>query len=169
MSSQVLFIGGRSGSGKTQAASSLHALLARENVRHVVIEGDYLDLAYPAPWEHRLAERNLSSVWSNYRELGYRRLIYSNTVAPLEAESLAAAMGDQPVVTAVLLLASDETVRARLSDRESGEELMSHLRRSKAAAGRLDTESSDAVFRIDTDAKTTAQVAAEIRSILLWG
>ena len=147
MSSQVLFIGGRSGSGKTQAASSLHALLARENVRHAVIEGDYLDLAYPAPWEHRLAERNLSSVWSNYREVGYRRLIYSNTVAPLEAESLAAAMGDQPVVTAVLLLASDETVRARLSGRESGEELLSHLRPSKAAAGRLDAESSDAGFQ----------------------
>src|SRR5674476_417564 len=131
MTTHVLLIGGRSGSGKTQAASELHALLAREDVRHAVIEGDYLDLAHPAPWEHHLAERNLAAVWANYRELGYERLIYSNTIAPLQAAELAAAMGDDPVVTAVLLSASNDTTYARLAGRESGAELQEHLRRSE--------------------------------------
>ncbi|HEX7397800.1 MAG TPA: AAA family ATPase [Propionibacteriaceae bacterium] len=125
MATHVLLIGGRSGSGKTQAASELHALLAREDVRHAVIEGDYLDLAHPTPWEHHLAERNLAAVWANYRELGYERLIFSNTIAPLQAAELAAAMGDDPVVTAVVLSASNDTVYARLAGRESGAELWS--------------------------------------------
>ena len=49
---EVLFIGGRSGVGKTSAALELHALLTALDVRHAVIEGDNLDLAHPAPWQH---------------------------------------------------------------------------------------------------------------------
>jgi broad-specificity NMP kinase len=168
MATQVLLIGGRSGSGKTQAASELHALLAREDVRHAVIEGDYLDLAHPTPWEHHLAERNLAAVWANYRELGYERLIYSNTIAPLQAAELAAAMGDDPVVTAVVLSASNDTVYARLAGRESGAELLEHLRRSEAAAARLDEECTPEVIRIDTNSRTSPEVVEHIRSLLPW-
>jgi len=168
MATQLLLIGGRSGSGKTQAASELHALLAREDVRHAVIEGDYLDLAHPTPWEHHLAERNLAAVWANYRELGYERLIFSNTIAPLQGAELAAAMGDDPVVTAVVLSASNDTVYARLAGRESGPELLEHLRRSEAAAARLDEECTPEVIRIDTNGRTSAEVGEHIRSLLPW-
>ena len=90
--SELLVIGGRSGVGKTTVAHSLHALLRIDDVRHALIEGDNLDLAWPPPWQDRLSFRNLSAVWANYRELGYRRLIYTNTVAVLEARELAAAL-----------------------------------------------------------------------------
>ena len=40
-------------------------------------------MAYPPPWEHGLAARNLASIWRNYRDLGYRRLIYTNTNSDL--------------------------------------------------------------------------------------
>jgi adenylylsulfate kinase-like enzyme len=43
--SEVIFIGGRSGTGKSSAASALHELLCVQQVKHVVIEGDYLELA----------------------------------------------------------------------------------------------------------------------------
>ena len=168
MATQLLLIGGRSGSGKTQAASELHALLAREDVRHAVIEGDYLDLAHPTPWEHHLAERNLAAVWANYRELGYERLIYSNTIAPLQAAELAAAMGDDPVVTAVLLSASNDTAYARLAGRESGAELQEHLRRSEVVAARLDEECAPEVVRVDTNGRTSAEVAEHILGLLPW-
>lgn len=168
MSTHVLLIGGRSGSGKTQAALELHALLCRQEVRHAVIEGDYLDLAYPAPWEHHLAERNLAAVWANYRALGYERLIYTNTLAPLHATELAAAIGNDPRVTAVLLTASAETAYARLSGRESGDELREHLVRSDAAAIRLDTECPPEVVRVSTDGRTSPEVAARIRRLLPW-
>jgi thymidylate kinase len=168
MATHVLLIGGRSGSGKTQAATELHALLKREDVRHAVIEGDHLDLAHPAPWEHHLAERNLAAIWANYRELGYARLIYTNTVAPLQAAELAAAMGDDPVVTAVLLTASNDTAYARLSSRESGDELLEHLRRSEAASARLDQECPPGVVRIDTNGRSSSEVAEDIRDLLPW-
>ena len=91
--SRLLVIGGRSGVGKSSVAFALHDLLAADRVRHAVIEGDALDLAWPEPWEHRLAERNLAAMWSNYRALGHHRLVYTNTVSVLHADALAAAMG----------------------------------------------------------------------------
>src|SRR6478735_7976519 len=112
---ELLVIGGRSGVGKSTAAFALHALLRADDVSHAVIEGDALDLAWPRPWEHRLSMRNLAAVWANYRDLGYRRLVYTNTVAVLEADELAAAMGGSPRVTCVLLTASDAVADARLA------------------------------------------------------
>ncbi|BCT76260.1 hypothetical protein SCMU_21020 [Sinomonas cyclohexanicum] len=87
MRSHVLLIGGPSGVGKTTAALALHKLMKSSGVRHAVIEGDCLDLAHPAPhFAHavaRLAERNLGALWANYRELGYRRLTFTNTASVL--------------------------------------------------------------------------------------
>lgn len=88
-------------------------------MKHAVIDGDSLDLAHPAPWEPGLAERNLASMWSNYRELGYRRLIYTNTVSVRQCGRLTAAMGDEPKVTAILLTSSDEAAEKRLANRSS--------------------------------------------------
>ena len=105
--------------GKTSLAAELHHQLFEAQVRHAVIEGDNLDLAYPPPWEHHLAEKNLAAMWGNYHALAYRRLIYTNTVSVLYTADLAAAMGDDPVVTAVLLTASDSTARLRLEQRKS--------------------------------------------------
>ncbi|GAA3106781.1 hypothetical protein [Nonomuraea salmonea] len=57
---------------------------------HCLIEGDDLCEAHPAPDgdPHRTAmtEANLAAVWANYAALGYRRLIYTNTVSVLEAD-----------------------------------------------------------------------------------
>ena len=85
-------------------------------------------------------------VWDNYRELDYERLIYTNTLAPLHAAELAAAIGEDPVVTAVLLTASNDTAYARLSGREC----------------------APAVIRVDTNGRTSAEVAEHIRSLLPW-
>ena len=60
-STHMLLIGGRSGVGKSTVAFALHDLLSARGVKHVVIEGDALDLAYPAPWEQQMAERNPTS------------------------------------------------------------------------------------------------------------
>jgi hypothetical protein len=37
--------------------------LSRAGIWHCLIEGDNLDMAYPPPWEHGLAERNLAAMW----------------------------------------------------------------------------------------------------------
>lgn len=86
-------------------------------MQHAVVEGDALDLAHPAPWRSGIAFRNISAI---YRELGFRRLILTNTVSVLEARSIADAMGDQPRVTAILLQASSFAIEVRLGKREPG-------------------------------------------------
>lgn len=148
-------------------AFALHDHLAAERVRHAVIEGDVLDLAWPPPWEHRLAERNLAAVWSNYRALGYERLIYTNTLSVLHADQIAAAMGDDPVVTAVLLTAEDLTAHARLAGREHGDSLAAHVERSDAAARHLDRSAPSGVRRVSTEGRDVVAVAREIRDLWL--
>jgi hypothetical protein len=166
--SEVLFIGGRSGVGKSSVAFELHAQLSRERVKHCVIEGDALDLAYPAPWEHGLAERNLSAVWNNYRSLGYRWLIYTNTVSVRSTDQLVTVMGDEPMVTAVLLTATDETARTRLGVRIEGTDLAEHIERSNDRARELDALTPGWVPRLSTDGCNVSEVAKRLRSILGW-
>jgi gluconate kinase len=170
--SEVLFLGGRSGVGKSTAAEALHDLLVAADVRHVVIEGDALDLAHPAPHvEHphsHLAERNLATMWSRYRELGHHRLVFTNTVAVLEQDALANAMGDEPAVTAVLLRASDAATADRLRRRSGGHLPEAQLAHSARTAWKLDTAVRDEVARVDTDDLTPEDVARRLASLTGW-
>jgi hypothetical protein len=161
---EVLFIGGRSGVGKSSVGVEIHTQLSAASVPHCLIEGDYLDLAYPAPWEYGLAERNLAAMWSNYRALGYRRMIYTNTVSVLRdvIERLTAAMGDDPKVNAVLLTCSDQTARQRLSRREIGSTLDEHVLRSADMGELLQNAVPEWVHRLDTDNRSVTDVATRI-------
>ncbi len=136
--SEALFIGGRSGVGKSSVGHEIHTQLSAAGVRHCLIEGDNLDMAFPPPWEHGLAERNLAAMWANYRELDYRRMIYTNTVSVRFTQELTSAMGDDPRVVAVMLTASDVTARQRLAQREIGTALERHVERSDIAARELE-------------------------------
>jgi hypothetical protein len=166
--SEVLFLGGRSGVGKSSVGNEIHAQLSAARVRHCVIEGDNLDLAYPPPWEHHLAERNLAAMWANYRALGYRRLVYTNTVSVRAAAELTAAMGDDPLVTAVLLTADDTTARHRLAKREIGTALDWHIERSDLMARELEQTSPAWVHRVPTDGRPVAALATEIITLTAW-
>lgn len=169
---EALFIGGRSGVGKSSVGHEIHAQLSATRVGHCLIEGDNLDQAYPVPWEHghRLAEQNLAAIWANYRALGYRRMIYTNTasVFPDIVAELTAAMGGEPEVTAILLTCDDRTARHRLAQREIGSMLDWHVHRSTAMARELDEQVPDTVHRVVTDGRTVADIAAEIISIAGW-
>jgi hypothetical protein len=166
--SEVVLIGGRAGVGKSSVANEMHAQLFAAGVWHCLIEGDNLDLAYPPPWEHGLAERNLAMMWRNYRALGYHRLIYTNTVSVRFIEVLAAAMGDDPRVTGILLTCSDATARHRLKRREIGTALGSHIARSDTAARQLDEMVPPTVARVNTEDRSTTEVAAEIITLAGW-
>lgn len=170
MVSEVVFIGGRSGVGKTSVSHEMHAQLSAAGVRHCVIDGDVLDMAYPPPWEHDLAERNLAAMWRNYRDLGHRRLIYTNTVCvlPEQIDMLTAAMGDDPVVTAVLLTCTDVTARERLGQREIGSELNRHVASSARLAEQLSATAADRVKRLSTDGRTVSEIASDIVELSGW-
>jgi ABC-type dipeptide/oligopeptide/nickel transport system ATPase subunit len=165
---ELLLISGRSGVGKSTVAAELHHLLAQADVKHALIEGDNLDLAHPAPWEHGLAEKNLRAMWQNYRDLGYRRLIYVNTVSALFEVKLTEALGERVGVISILLTADDESIRHRLRQREVGSALDLHMQRSRDRAHELHVRSPASVRRIPTDAKSVTLIAREILDLVGW-
>jgi len=168
--SHVLFVGGRSGAGKSTVALEVSHQLAEAGVKHAVIEGDNLDLAYPEPWRQglQLAELNLAAMWRNYCAAGYRRLIYTNTVSVLESGKLTQAMGGEVHATEVLLTASDATARTRLSVREIGSTLDHHVERSNQAARLLDARAGESVHRVETDGRTVGEIARQIMGLSGW-
>lgn len=168
--SEVLLIGGRSGVGKSSVGYELVHQLTSARIRHALIEGDTLDEAWPPPWEHHLAERNLAAMWANYTELGYHRLIYTNTAA-VRADvigTLVDAMSDDPRVVAVLLTATDPTAAGRLGGREIGSALDLHIERSNRAAVELEELAPTWVRRVVTDGRGVADVAREVLGLTGW-
>ena len=170
MVGEVAFIGGPSGVGKTSVGFEVHAQLSAGDVAHCVIDGDFLDMAHPTPWEHGLAERNLSAMWANYRALGYSRLVYTNTVSvlPTVMESLVDAMGGDVAAVAVLLTCTEGTARTRLSQREKGSELNRHVVSSTQMAVTLESNCPATVHRIRTDARSVHSVAADVIRLTGW-
>jgi hypothetical protein len=163
---EVLLIGGRSGVGKSTVAFETSVQLAVLGTKHAVIEGDSLDLAHPHP-PPGFAAKNLAALWRNYRELGYRRLIYTNTNSVISTDTLLPALGDNPRAVAVLLTATDATVHQRLAAREIGSALDAHLDRSRAAATRL-SAAPPWVIRLSTDDRTTVSLARELIRLAGW-
>ncbi|MDI3403813.1 ATP-binding protein [Streptomyces cavernicola] len=171
---EALLIGGRAGVGKTSVGWEVSALLRAAVVTHCVIEGDYLGQAHPAPQDdprrRRLTERNLTAVWSNYAELGHRRLIYTHTVSVLAdtADMFRRAMGADVRIVRVLLTASDATTHARLAAREQGSELESELRGSLRKARLLDEQAPRDTVRVATDGRTIGDIAADVLDAVGW-
>ncbi|AZI59209.1 adenylyl-sulfate kinase [Nakamurella antarctica] len=168
---EVIFISGRSGVGKTSVAAELSRLFAIEDIVHALIEGDNLDQAHPEPWRDGidLAEQNLAAMWRNYRAAGYSRLIFTNTVSVLEMPSLSAALGADVSAIGALLTANDSTAADRLAQREIGSGLEDAIKRSKAAAAKLQLNASSAVHRISTDRREVCAIATEVKAISGWG
>jgi len=168
----LLLIGGRSGVGKTTVAWEISAQLQAASVAHCFIEGDFLDQAYPAPADDpnrtELTRRNLAALWRNYAELGYRRLIYTNTVSVLERDLVAGAMGGIVTTTAVLLIVDDEIANQRLSGREIASQYEAHVARGAAAAKRLEAAAPSWVRRVQTDGKHIIDVAKDIIASTGW-
>lgn len=167
---EVLFIGGRSGVGKSSVGAEIHAQLSAGGVEHCLAGGDNLDQAYPVPWQQglKLAEQNLAAMWNNYRRAGYSRMVYTNTASVTVVAALVEAMGDEPRVTAALLTASDATAGTRLAAREIGSALKWHVNRSNAAARALEEDAPAWVTRVETDGRGVVEIASQLIRLTGW-
>ncbi|MEE1760329.1 MULTISPECIES: hypothetical protein [unclassified Streptomyces] len=171
---EVLLIGGRAGVGKSTVGWEISDRLRAAEVAHAVIEGDFMGQVHPAPAgdPHRVAigERNLTAVWGNYAALGYRRLVYTNTLSVLaEIEgTFRRAMGADVRIVRVLLTASDETAERRLRGREIGSELERELTGSARKARLLDEQAPADTVRVATDGRTVMDIAAEVLAVTGW-
>ncbi|MFF5477458.1 AAA family ATPase [Streptomyces sp. NPDC012935] len=171
---EVLLIGGRAGVGKTTVGWEVSARLRVARVAHAVIDGDFMGAVHPAPPGDAdragVTERNLAAVWENYAALGYRRLVYSNTVSVLDeaAPMFRRAMGDRVRLVRVLLTATDETAEQRLTGRELGSELEHEMRSSARRARLLEERAPVGVVRVVTDGRSVIDIASEVVAVTGW-
>ncbi|KUN19890.1 hypothetical protein AQJ23_36220 [Streptomyces antibioticus] len=172
--SEVLLIGGRAGVGKTSVGWEVSARLRGAEVAHAVLDGDFMGAVHPAPAgdprRALVSERNITAVWANYAALGYRRLVYTNTVAVLEEATgmWRRVMGDDVRIVRILLTATDETAGQRLAGRELGSELETELLGSAFKARMLDERAPGDTLRVVTDGRTVIDIAAEVVAATGW-
>ncbi|BBC29559.1 uncharacterized protein SGFS_008530 [Streptomyces graminofaciens] len=171
---EVLLIGGRAGVGKSTVGWEISDRLRVAELAHAIIEGDFMGQVHPAPEgdPHRAAitERNLTAVWGNYAALGYRRLVYTNTLSVLTetAGTFRRAMGADVRIVRVLLTATDETTERRLRGREIGSELARELASSARKARLLDARAPADTVRVATDGRSVVDIAAEVLAVTGW-
>jgi hypothetical protein len=171
---EALLIGGRSGSGKSVVGWEVSARLRAEGVAHAILEGDFMGQVHPAPPgdpdRTALVERNLTAVWANFAALGYRRLIYTNTlsVLPEMTPMFERALGAEVRLIRVLLTTSDSTARERLVARELGSELEEGLSASAARSRVLEDSVAAGTARIATDGRSVIEIASEIVALTGW-
>ncbi|WP_329146238.1 AAA family ATPase [Streptomyces niveus] len=172
---EVLLIGGRAGVGKTTVAWEVSVLLRAVAVSHALVEGDFMGQVHPAPDgdPHRseITESNLTAVWENFAQRGYRRLIYTNTVSVLPETTgmFERAMGAGVRIVRVLLTASDATAGERLAGRELGSELEHELKASARKARLLDERVAADTVRVATDGRPVVDIAREVVAATGWG
>lgn len=171
---EVLLIGGRAGVGKTTVGWEVSARLRAAQVAHAVIDGDFMGYVHPAPagdaQRSALTARNLAAVWGNFAELGYRRLVYTNTVSVLDEATpmFRRAMGEDVRIVRVLLTATDATAEQRLTGRELGSELAQEVRGSARKARLLDERAPADALRVVTDGRAVPEIAAEVVAATGW-
>ncbi|MGI4896636.1 MAG: AAA family ATPase [Janthinobacterium lividum] len=168
----VLLLGGRSGSGKTTVAHEISALLQARDVWHCHLEGDNVDAAHPKaaddPDGRALTQANVTALWRNYRAIGHHRLIYVNTAVVLEPDLVLDALGGPCRVTVVAFTADNDTVAARLSQRETGGGMAHHVERSRVMAAVIDRDAVPETLWVATDRRTVRDVAQEVLDLTGW-
>jgi hypothetical protein len=171
---EVLLIGGRSGVGKTTIGWEVSTRLRAAAVPHAILEGDFMGQVHPAPPDDPdrtgLVERNLAAIWSNFAALGYRRLIYTNTlsVLPEAGAMVERAVGPGVRLIRVLLTATDDTAGLRLRERELGSELDDGLQASLTKARLLEERAPADTVRVSTDGRPVPEIAADVVAATGW-
>ena len=168
---EVLFIG-CAGVGKTSVAAEIHAQFVAARIRHCLIEGDKLDLAWTAPWEQGLglAEANLTAMWRAYQAPGMRAKFsqHRRCVPRCDGPSSGGARRRSRSSCRTPAGQHTETVTSRLAQREIGSALESHVKRSQRAAFESDVAAPAWVRRVDTNRRSVAEVARSVQNMVDW-
>jgi hypothetical protein len=168
---KLLLISGPVGVGKTSVADEVSSLLDDANVSHTFVDLDGLSYTYPRddddPYGDDIALENLSAIWGNSRKRGVDYLIIARVIESREyADKLAASVNIKtPIICR--LTARDETLLARVRNREIGSGLEWHEKRALQLSGELEESRVDD-FCIATDLRSVTQVARDVLAQIGW-
>lgn len=175
----ILLITGPAGIGKSTLCYEMSVQLAMAEVAHAVIETDELDRVHPRPTREELerlrpgttdvSALNLAAIWSTYRALGHTRLIMSGVMLRPEADCkwIRAAIPDAEIVV-VRLSAAEDTLLARLAQREVGSDGEGQVRRTLWQAKRMAGEDKAGLLVVETDGKRPSDLARAVLLRLGW-
>jgi len=168
----VVIVSGPVGVGKTSVGSAINTILEQRSVPHTFVDFDQLRYTFPRstddPWNNVLALENLKSIWSNCEKAGALNLIISYVV---EEECFIDELRKKipSCATVIIQLSADiETLHSRIRQREIGSGLEWHERRAGELLDILSRQSTPCDYRIKTDQKQVAKIAAEIVDLVRW-
>lgn len=167
----TLIVTGTVGSGKTAVADEVAVLLHEQQLRHGLIDLDWLCQLYPAPPEDRFRDdlmfRNLSAVWPNYRNQGVDYLVLARVIEdPGELVRYRTAIPEADI-SVVRVVAPPELVQQRLRQREVGSFFGRAWQRSQELSTILDTAGIEG-FTVSNDERPVREVATELMEKLGW-
>ena len=162
----AIIVTGPVGAGKSTVAAAVSDVLAEMQVRHAMIDQDYLRWVYPGEpgdrFNSRLGFRNLASVWTNIRETNPRCVVVADVVEDRE-QSLRDYRSALPGthVSIVRLDVPLPVILERLEKRESEDSIEWYRQRAPELQGIMERGQIEDVL-IDVGYRSPKEVAAEI-------
>lgn len=165
----VLIISGTVGVGKTTVGYEIHDILSDHQMPHAFIDRDALAHSWPpqGPYNETLVQRNIASVWQNFREAGARRLVVAGVVEhPSDLEGYKQAIPGA-MIQVCRLVAAQPTRQARLKIREVESSLAWYLHRTVELEQILEQRQLEN-FVVDNDGRSLGEVALEVLTRANW-
>jgi chloramphenicol 3-O-phosphotransferase len=170
----VVFLNGTVGAGKTTVADAVGNLERRRGRPHAVIDLDQLRRLWPSPHGDRfqieLVLQNLQAVSDNYRRAGAEHLILAGVIESAAELSRYRETLDTADLFICRLTVSERAARQRLRNRHAVDHpktLEWHLARTLELADILDRVALDDLV-LDTTKRTPAQLARAVHRSAGW-
>lgn len=168
--SGILIFTGTLGTGKTTVAAEVGELLADLTLPNAVIDLDWLGwvnagddfLAYD-----QLIAQNIISIWPNYRAVGVRYLVLARALLGHELVKVLPKAFPNTPITIIRLTASKETIKNRLSQRDSGETLREHLEEMNEMTHIMDDLHLESAI-VNTDLLSVEEAAKQVIIMTNW-
>lgn len=166
----TLLLTGPVGSGKTATAIAIGHALDELDSPSVVVDLDWLG------WMHRTSSGpspdemiavNLAAIWPNFVAAGMRYAVLSRGLTSAAALLSLKKAVPQARITVVRLVATAATIEARLRRRDSGAELVTHLREAVEMSEAIEQLGVEDLV-VSTDVAEVDAVAADILRRLGW-
>ena len=162
---------GTIGAGKTTLAETISEELHEREIRHALLDLDWLGQVYPTPENHdpysyELAFQNLKQTWPNFQAVAAEKVVIAGTLLNQNhRKRLEDALG---VPTSIVLVeAPQEELESRIRGRNTGRLLDDFLARTGQVAREIEAANIHD-FKVINHGRLRQDVAREILSRLEW-